>query len=199
MDRSGDGPVVYDGISPVTAILPFGNGVLVAFSNSGGNPNSHGIVWNPNWTPADIDLGQGVNVYSGISPVKALLAYNGGILAAFSNVAGNPDRYSIVWNPDWTPADTNLGIGVAVYDGISPVTAIASFNGGVLTAFSNAAGNPNRYRIHWSPDGQNLGEGPVVYDGTSPVTAIASVNGGVVTAFSNILGNSQPLSHPLEP
>ena len=32
---------------------------------------------------------------------------------------------------------------------------------GILTAFANASGDPNLFRIHFSPDGNNLGGGDV--------------------------------------
>ena len=59
------------------------------------------------------------------------------------------------------------------------MTAMIPFNGGVLTAFSNASGNPTLHRIHWSQDGSNPGGGPVVYEGVSPVTAMVPHAGGV--------------------
>jgi hypothetical protein len=69
----------------------------------------------------------------------------------------------------------------AVYDGSSPVVQMLPFNGGMLTAFSNAG---HGYRVHWSPDGKNLGSGPIVYDGVSPVVEMLPYNGGVLTAFA---------------
>ena len=63
------------------------------------------------------------------------------------------------------------------------------YDGGVLTAFANASGNPQLHRVHWSPSGMDLGDGPVRYEGGSPITAMTVYNGGVLTAFSNVSGN----------
>ena len=65
----------------------------------------------------------------------------------------------------WSPNGNSLVNGPVRYEGISPVNEMIQYNRGVLSAFSNVAGNPNLYRIHWSPDGNSLGGGPVHYEG----------------------------------
>lgn len=132
------------------------------------------------WRPDGQNLGDpSIPAYMGSSPVVAMIRYQGGVLAAFSN-AGN--GYRIHWSPD----GENLGAGEIRYDGSSPVTAMIEYQGGVLVAFSNAGGNGNQ--ILFSPDGYNLGSGELRYDGSSPVTALAEYNGGVMAAFSNAGG-----------
>jgi hypothetical protein len=173
----GNGPIVYDGSSPVTAMIPFQRGVLTAFTYAG--PNGNRIHWSPDGK----NLGGGSIVYDGGSPVTAMIPFRNGIFAAFTRAGQNGNR--IHWSPDWNPDRSdgrNLGAGQIVYDGSSPVTAMIAFQQGVLTAFTRAGQNGNR--VHWSSDGQNLGGGPVVYDGGSPVTAMVSFRNGVLTAFT---------------
>ncbi len=80
------------------------------------------------------------------------------------------------------------------YEGVSHITAMVAYKGGVLVAFSNIGGkNPNLHRVHWSADGKNLGAGEVVYEGNSPVTAMVAYKGGVLVAFSNIGGKNPNL------
>ena len=45
-ENLGGGAVVYDGSSPVTAMIPHEGGVLTAFANAGGN--GHRIWFSPN-------------------------------------------------------------------------------------------------------------------------------------------------------
>jgi len=94
----------------------------------------------------------------------------GGVLTAFSNVAGKGRFYRVHWSPD----GKGLGKGPIVYEGVSPVTAMIAYGGGVLTAFTRCEGKPNLCRIHWSPAGKGLGKGPIRYEGVSPVTAACS-------------------------
>ncbi len=199
----GGGRVVYEGCSPVTAMIPYGGGVLTAFSNVGCNPSLHRIHWTPPGTNLDqqgVNLGGGRIVYEGCSPVTALLEHNGGILAAFSNVGCNRSVHRIHWTPSGTNLDlpgVNLGGGRVVYEGCSPVRALASHEGGILAAFSNVECNPSVHRIHWTASGMNLdqpgvnlGGGPVVYEGCSPVRAITNYEGAILTAFSSSGCNS---------
>ena len=86
----------------------------------------------------------------------------------------------------------NLAAGDVKYDGDSAVLNMIRFREGVLTAFSNCAGNPRQAAcVHWSENGQQLGGGPRVYEGSSPVTAMIAYKDGVLTAFSNC-GGGQP-------
>jgi hypothetical protein len=147
----------------------YGGGVLVAFSNAGGNGYR---VW---FSPNGKGLGGGQLVYDGSSPVTAMIPYKGGVLTAFTNAGPNGNRIH------WSPNGQNVGGGPIVYDGGSPVVAMIPYGDGVLTAFTNAG--PNKNRIHWSPDGQNLGGGEIRYDGSTVVRAMLAYHGGVFTAF----------------
>jgi hypothetical protein len=102
------------------------------------------------------------------SPVTAMIPYKGGVLAAFSNVGLDPNKYRIQFSAD----GTKIGEGEIRYDGGSPVTAMIPYKGGMLAAFSNVMLDPKRYRIQWSADGTKIGDGEVRYDGGSPVTAM---------------------------
>jgi hypothetical protein len=186
----GTGPIRYEGVSPVIAMLPYNGGVLTAFSNCEGNPRLHRI----HWSSGGNNLGgpdPSTIRYQGFSPVTAMIAYHGGVLTGFSNCEGNPNLHRVHWSSD----GNNLGgphPSTIRYQGVSPVTAMLPYNGGVLTAFSNCEGNPRLHRIHWSSDGNDLG-GPdpstIRYQGVSPVTAMIAYHGGVLTGFSNCEGN----------
>ena len=184
----GGGPIRYDGVSPVTAMVAYGGGVLTAFSNAG--PQGHRVHWSPNGE----DLGGGEIRYDGTSPVVAMVAYNSGVLTAFTNagpfrgpLGGGRVPYSQPGPPGqvihWSQNGHDLGGGDPnpYYNGNSPVTAMSTYGGGVLTAFSHAG--PQGHRIHWSQNGTDLGGGSPRYDGNSPVTAMTSLGNVALTAF----------------
>lgn len=173
--------VRYEGVSPITAMIPYQGGFLTAFTNVEGKPYLNRV----HWSTDGMNLGSGRIVYEGVSPVTAMVPYKGGVLTAFTNVGGNPSLNRVHWSPD----GESLGGGPIRYEGISPVTAMTVYRDGVLTAFTNIAGNTGLNRIHWSADGDNLGGGPIRYEGISPVTAMAAFQGGVLTAFTNVAGN----------
>jgi Ca2+-binding RTX toxin-like protein len=175
-----DTTIRYEGVSPITAMIPYNGGFLTAFTNVEGIASKNRI----HWSPDDNNLGSGPIVYEGISPVTAMIPYNGGVLTAFTNVEGIPSKNRIHWSPD----GNHLGSGEIRYEGVSPVTAMTPYAGGVLTAFTNVAGIRSLNRVHWSPDGRNLGGGEIRYEGISPVTAITAYAGGVLTAFTNVAG-----------
>jgi hypothetical protein len=152
-------------------MAPYGGGVLVAFSNAGGNGYR---IW---FSPNGRGLGGGQLLYDGSSPVTAMIPYKGGVLTAFTRAGPNGNRIH------WSPNGQNLGGGPIMYDGGSPVVAMIPYGEGVLTAFTNAG--PNKNRIHWSPDGQNLGGGEIRYDGSTVVSAMLAYSGGVFTAFQS--------------
>jgi hypothetical protein len=106
-----------------------------------------------------------------------MVAYNGGVLTAFSNCG---DAAACV---RWSQDGQGLGAGPRRYAGNSPVTAMVAYKDGVLTAFSNCG--DAAACVHWSQDGQGLGAGPRRYAGSSPVTAMIAYKDGVLTAFSN--------------
>ena len=85
-ENLGGGAVVYDGSSPVTAMIPYEGGVPTAFANAGGN--GHRIWFSPNGR----GLGDGELRYDGSSPVTAMAPYGSGVLVAFSNAGGNGHR-----------------------------------------------------------------------------------------------------------
>jgi hypothetical protein len=100
-----------------------------------------------------------------------MIAYGGGILAAFSDAGGN--GYRIWFTPD--SGHLHLGGGQHWYDGSSPVTAMIAYGGGILVSFSHADGYGNRVWFTLD-DGKrplHLGGGELRYDGVSPVTAIS--------------------------
>lgn len=81
----GAGQLVYDGSSPILAMLPYHNGLLTAFSNTGNGFRVH-------WSPDGVSPGSGPVVYDGSSPVKAMVQYQDGVLVAFSNAGPNGHR-----------------------------------------------------------------------------------------------------------
>jgi hypothetical protein len=172
---------LYEGASPVSAMMPYGGGMLVAFRNAGGNGNR---IW---FSPDENHLGGGELWYDGTSPVTAMIPYGGGILVAFSRAGGN--GYRIWFTPDNGQRPLHLGGGELWYDGSSPVTAMIAYGGGILAAFSDAGGNG--YRIWFTPDSGHLhlGGGQHWYDGSSPVTAMIAYGGGILVAFRNAGGN----------
>jgi hypothetical protein len=66
--------------------------------------------------------------------------------------------------------------------------AMCPYKEGILTAFTNLAGNSGQNAIFWSPDGKNLGGGESVYTGISPITAMCAYKEGVLVGFSNVAG-----------
>ena len=58
-----------------------------------------------------------------VLPVTAMIAYNGGVLTAFSNCGGGQPA-CIHWSED----GKQLGGGPRVYEGSSPVTAMIATN-----------------------------------------------------------------------
>ena len=93
-------------------MAPYGSGVLVAYSNAGGNGYQ---IW---FSPNGRGLGGGQLVYDGSSPVTAIIPYKGGVLTAFTNAGPNGNRIH------WSPNGQNLGGGPIMYDGGSPVVAM---------------------------------------------------------------------------
>src|ERR1044071_7761669 len=103
------------------------SGVITAFS-IGTGPGQN----NAQFSPDGANVAGGFTVYSGASPVTAILRFGRGVLTAFSNVSGNQNLYRVHFSAD----GSNLGSGNIRYEGRSPVTAMIPFGGGVLTAFS---------------------------------------------------------------
>ena len=86
--------------------------------------------------------------------------------------------------------------------GVSPVTALAPYRGGMLAAFANVGGSSNLFRIEYVAN-KEFGAGQERYRGMSPVTALLPYKDGVATgvvqfervqqeqvAVKNIGGNS---------
>jgi hypothetical protein len=137
------------------------------------------------WSPDGTDLDSGKPLYEGpCSAATALASYDGGVLAAYTNVGCKPGDYRVLWTKD----TASLGGGEERASGCSPVTAMIPYRGGVLTAFAKVGCQEGRYAVVWSADGKNLGSGPLVYDGVSPVTAMTVFKGGVITAVANVGG-----------
>jgi hypothetical protein len=95
----GSGNVLYEGSSPVNAMISHSLGVLTAFRNIG--PIGNRIYLSKDGQR--LDTGQ--IVYDGSSPVRAMLSYQGGVLTAFTNAGANGNR--IHWSSD----GNNLGGG----------------------------------------------------------------------------------------
>src|ERR1700687_280384 len=65
------------------------------------------------------------------------------------------------------------------------VTAMATYNGGLLVAFDDHLCGADRYSVEWFPD--PLGEGVTIKSGMcSPVTAMTAYDGGVLVAFAKV-------------
>jgi hypothetical protein len=196
-DENNGSPIVYEGDSPVTAMLPYKNGVLVALTNVGNKSNWNQIDFYDNWDitkPGKLQTG-GRKVDDGESQVTAMISYKNGILVAMNNVLNSPRRYRVHWCDNFDPnGSKTIGQCETVYDGMSPVTAMLPYNNGVPTAFTN-----NRDEglganvVYFSPDGKNLGNQPnnIKYIGTQPVIAFSlrPVSGtrpeSIITAFPN--------------
>jgi hypothetical protein len=88
-------------------------------------------------------------------------------------------------NAYWSSDGTALVSRKPVYEGCSPITAMASYDGGVLAAFANVGCKAGKYRVMWAPTPAQLGQGDVRYEGCSPVTAMIPFRGGVLTAFAD--------------
>jgi hypothetical protein len=172
--QMGSGRPLYEGSSPVTAMIAYQGGVLTAFTRTPGGNRIH-------WSANGESLGSGPIRYEGSSPVTAMIGYRNGVLTAFANAPGGNRIH-------WSPNGENLGGGPVHYQGASPITAMIPYQGGVLTAFTRT---PGGNRIHWSPNGENLGAGPVRYQGSSPVTAMLAYQGGVLTAFAHAPGGNR--------
>src|SRR5262249_53534609 len=66
----GTGPIMYEGTSQISAMIPYNGGVLTAFTDLGfGIHTLNRIRWSPDGT----NLGTGAIVYEGISPVTAMI------------------------------------------------------------------------------------------------------------------------------
>lgn len=151
-----------------------------ALTPAGGWPVS--TKANGYWSPDGQALVSRKPSYDGCSPITAMAAYQGGVLAAFANVGCKTGAYKVLWTPD----ATQLGKGELRYEGCSPVTAMIPYKGGILTSFANAGCQAGRFAVVWSANGKNLGSGDVVYEGCSPVLAMTPFKGGVITAVGNV-------------
>jgi hypothetical protein len=187
-----NGAQVYEGSSPITAMIAYRGGMLTAFARAGA-PGQHRIHWTPPHPagPASMRLGEGPVVYQGDSGVVAMTTFLSvgerwpGVFTAF--VRPNVIHYAAPAND---PAGMYLGAGPEVYKGGSPIAAMTTFvepnQVSVFTGFTNAG--PNGHRIHWSGYGVashfSLGGGDPPYDGRSPVLAMAQFQGGLLTAFA---------------
>jgi len=89
---------VYEGGSPVTAMVEFDGGVLTAFTNCGGKPDCCRVHFSTDGKK----LGEGEVRYEGASPVTAMTVYKGGVLTAFSNCEGKAGLHRIHWSKDGT-------------------------------------------------------------------------------------------------
>lgn len=143
----------------ITAMTPYRDGLLTAFSNSG---NGHRI-W---FSEHDQDPGTGSLRYEGSSPVRALAAFQDGVLVGLTNAGGLGERI-------WFSADGfGLGAGELVYDGSSPVGGLLPINNeAVLTSLSRAGKFGNR--IHLDTERTQLGRGKIAYEGGAAVLAMA--------------------------
>jgi hypothetical protein len=155
----GVGDIVYDGGSPVRAMIEHNGGVLTAFANCGpfqSQPAQAACIhWSPNgqpaqaacihWSPNEQGLGAGQREYGGSSPVTAMTAYNSGVLTAFANCGPFQSQPAEPACIHWSPNGQGLGAGPRVYGGSSFVTAMLGHGNGVLTAFTGLPEiqNPN--------------------------------------------------------
>ena len=125
----GSGPRVYEGGSPVSAMVAYKGGVLTAFAICG-PPNP--VPYCVHWSEDGQHLGSGPRVYAGYSAVTAMVAYKGGVLTAFADWGPCDDQpYCIHWSED----GQHLGSGPRAYAGSYFVGSILPLGGGILTAF----------------------------------------------------------------
>jgi hypothetical protein len=139
----GSGSIRYEGTMPVTAMMPFGGGVLIAFTgvpDSAGNPTLNRVQFSPDGN----NLDQGSIVYEGQARVTAMIPFTSGVLTVFTNVPanqGNPNRVQ------FSADGTNLESGPIIYDGTTPVTAIIPFAFAPSDTFSGSTINSTRWEI----------------------------------------------------
>lgn len=205
-------PVVYEGNSPVTALLPYKNGVIVAMYNVGNRAGWNEIHYYDNWDPTKGDKLQKSDPHTidaGASEVTAMIAYENGILVAFKNVENNKKLNSVHSCDCFDPNKYNAKNGKSrtiggchkVYIGNSPVTAMINYKNGVLTALTNHNNGENDNRVYFSPDGESVGNQSNTnirypYRGiggiaNAPVYAFAIRGDYLLTAFRNWQGIDQ--------
>jgi hypothetical protein len=110
------GELRYDGSSPVTAMIPYREGVLVAFTHAGGNGNR---IW---YSPDGKNLGGGELRYDGGTLVRAMLAYKDGVFTAFQGKGSKDCGGDIGCNIEKEGGKLLKGIGeTAVSIGKNPV------------------------------------------------------------------------------
>jgi hypothetical protein len=169
------GRLLDSGNSEVTAMIWYNKGILVAFKNVENRSDLHRVHSCESFKPLDfLDSGKSIgrcrysDIYTGGSPVAAMLPYNDGthdgVLTAFLNNNQSPDDHVVYFSKD----GTNLGAGDLKYpirrmNADAPVVALAARGTEVLAAFSTWQ-RVKRIMIQSSQKRETLSAGSNVYE-----------------------------------